>query len=35
MVDQKSDISELCSQMMDKLHAAYDVNKVRLVSVST
>jgi hypothetical protein len=35
MVDQKSDISELCSQMLEKLHASYDVNKVGLVLVST
>ncbi|KAK3164707.1 hypothetical protein QOZ80_1AG0023500 [Eleusine coracana subsp. coracana] len=30
MVDQKSDISELCSQMMEKLGAAYDVNKINV-----
>lgn len=28
MLDQKSDISELCSQMMLKLHDVYDANKV-------
>ncbi|KAK3161217.1 hypothetical protein QOZ80_1BG0074020 [Eleusine coracana subsp. coracana] len=30
MVDQKSDISELCSLMMEKLGAAYDVNKINV-----
>ncbi|TVU34450.1 hypothetical protein EJB05_16283, partial [Eragrostis curvula] len=30
MVDQKSDIPELCSQMMEKLRDAYDVNKINL-----
>ena len=28
MLDQKSDISELCSQMMLKLHDVYDASKV-------
>ncbi|XP_062214398.1 inactive protein kinase SELMODRAFT_444075-like isoform X2 [Phragmites australis] len=28
MLDQKSDISESCSQMMQKLRDAYDVNKI-------
>jgi hypothetical protein len=28
MLDQKSDISELCSQMMLKLHDVYDPSKV-------
>lgn len=30
MLDQKSDISELCSQMMLKLHDVYDANKVNV-----
>lgn len=28
MLDQKSDVSELCSQMMLKLHDVYDSSKV-------
>lgn len=28
MLDQKSDVSELCSQMMLKLHDVYDASKV-------
>jgi hypothetical protein len=31
-LDQKSDISESCSQMMLQLHDVYDPNKVRLVN---
>lgn len=30
MLDQKSDISELCSQMMLKLHDVYDANKINV-----
>ncbi|KQJ96561.1 hypothetical protein BRADI_3g24746v3 [Brachypodium distachyon] len=35
MLDQKSDISELCSQMMLKLHDVYDANKGLFCSQKT
>lgn len=32
-MEQKSDISELCSQMMVQLHNVYDPNKVYFVNL--